>query len=159
MLSPAEPAHSVRLAGVAFAAQESFQGISWMYPRADSLPTPLVGDQKLLCVVKSSKSVPPTAILKGVDAKPDTARPPEAGAGLVKSSHAADPLSPADMVTVIPWAAACSHNSLNVAFPVLPKLDSHSPKLRLITSSELRSITYSAPMMIGSDVSVSSDST
>src|SRR5229473_1300024 len=132
-----------------------------MYPRADSFfpSVEFVALQKppLICVPTSSKSVPPTAILNGVDAIPFTARPCVAVVCVLKLSQPADPLSPADTVTVIPWAAACSHRELRNAFVAAPSPDSHAPKLRLITSSELLSTTYSAPRNSGSDVSVPSE--
>src|SRR6267142_316183 len=132
-----------------------------MYPSADSFfpSVELVALQKppLICVPTSSKSVPPTAILNGVDAIPFTASPCVAAVAVLKSSHPADPLSPDDTVTVIPWAAACCHRELNNAFVAEPSPDSHAPKLRLITSSELLSTTYSALRNSGSDVSVPSE--
>src|SRR6266852_5620927 len=122
-----------------------------MYPSADSLVNgAFVGLQKRFCAFASSKSVPPTAILNGVDASPFTAIPPLAGAGMLKSSQFADPESPEATVTVIPCAAACSHNALKNALPV-PKCASQTLKLRLITSSELLSTTYSAPRVTPSD--------
>src|SRR6266704_4367294 len=87
---------------VAVAAQESFQGISGMYPSADSRPVPLVELQKVVCLPASSKSVPPTATLNDVEAIPLTAKPPVATACVVKSSHPAEPLSPAETIAVIP---------------------------------------------------------
>src|ERR1700730_1866183 len=119
MFFASAPAHVAKLVGVAVAAQESFQCLSWMYPRADSLPTPFVVAQKLDCIgvgEKSSKSVPPTAMLNGVEANPLTASPCVAVVAVLKLSQPAVPLSPEDTVTVIPWAAACSHNVLRSAF-------------------------------------------
>src|SRR4029077_4141671 len=134
-----------------------------MYPRADSrLPSvELVALQKppLICVPTSSKSVPPTAMLKGVEAIPLTAIPCVAGDGELKSSQPAVPPSPAETVTVIPWAAACSHSARKKLLLAVPRAASQLPKLRLITSSVLLSITYSAPRNKGSDVRVPSDST
>src|SRR5947199_3438388 len=106
---------------------------------------------------KSSKSVPPTAILNGVDAIPLTARSATAVDWVLKSSQPADPLSPAETVTVIPCAAACCHSAFKKLFSAATSWASHCPKLRLITSSELLSTTYSAPRKSGSDVNVPSD--
>src|SRR6266704_2994288 len=134
-----------------------------MYPRADSFfpSVELLALQKpaLTCVPTSSKSVPPTAILNGVDASAFTAIPPLAMVCVLKLSHPADPLSPAETVTVIPWAAACSQSSLMNVLAVVPTAASQFPKLKLITSSELLSITYSAPRSTGAEVCVSSDDT
>src|SRR6267143_2026507 len=129
-----------RVALVAVAAQESFQVISWIYPRADSLPVPFVGLQKLDCVPTSSKSVPPTATLNGVEANPLTARPRVATVALVKSSHPAEPASPADTNTVMPSAAACSQSLLKKLLPAVPNPASQAPKLRLITGARLLSM-------------------
>src|SRR6266851_4508304 len=134
----------LRVAAVAVAAQESFNGTSWMYPWADSLPVPFVELQKppLTCVPTSSKSVPPTATLKGVEANPLTARPPVAtfGLGKLKSSHPADPGSPAAIMTVMPCAAACSQRELKNWFPAVPSALSQAPKLSLITGAILLSM-------------------
>src|SRR6267378_8461536 len=127
---------------------------------ADSrVPAALVVFQKVACVPTSSKSVPPTATLNGVDAIPLTAKPPVADVAVVKSSQPAEPPSPAETVTVIPCAAACSQRLLKKAFPADVNPASQAPKLRLITSAELLSITYSDDRSIPDDVSVSSDTT
>src|SRR5215471_3151211 len=103
------------------APHESFQGISGMYPIADScLPALLVEFQKVFCVPASSKSVPPTATLKGVEAVPLTAIPFVALFSLLGSSHPAEPLSPAETETVIPSAAACRHSAFWNVFPLVP---------------------------------------
>src|SRR6266478_2041982 len=116
ILFASAPAQVVKLAGVAVAAHESFHGTSWIYPRADSrVPTAFVELQKVNWVPTSSKSVPPIAMLNGVDAIPLTASPRVAAswfAGAVAGSHAAEPLSPAEITTVIPSAAACCHKEL-----------------------------------------------
>src|SRR6267143_334944 len=128
---------------VAFAAQESFHGISGMYPRADSLPGPFGAGgviQKFACVPTSSKSVPPTATLKGVDAKPLTARPRVAALAVLKLSHPAEPGSPEDTITVMPCAAACSQSALKKLLPDVPKPASQRPKLKLITGAMLLSM-------------------
>ena len=128
---------------VAVAAHESFQGISWMYPRADSFPVPFAVAQKLVCMAageKSSKSVPPTAVLNGVEAMPLTASPPVATFAVVKSSQPAEPGSPEDTKTLIPCAAACSHRALKNLFPAVPSPDSQAPKLRLIAGAILLSM-------------------
>src|SRR5216683_7811976 len=68
----------VRFELVAVAAQELFHGTSGIYPSADSLVNgafAVEGAQKVDCVPASSKSVPPTAMLNGVDASPFTAIP------------------------------------------------------------------------------------
>ena len=59
------------------------------------------------------KSVPPTAILNGVEASPLTARPNVATSKklLLAGSQAAEPLSPAETKPVMPCAEACSHNA------------------------------------------------
>src|SRR5438045_3070494 len=90
-------------------------------------------------------------MLSGVDAIPLTASPDVAGAGILKSSQPAPPLSPAETVTVIPCAAACSQRELRNALAAALRPASHTPKLRLIASSELLSTTYSAPRNSGPD--------
>src|SRR5260370_23272402 len=98
---------------VAVAAHESFQGTSWIYPKADSLPVPFAELQNVgVCVPTSSKSVPPTATLNGVEANPLTASPSVAAASVLKLSHPAAPGSPDAIVTVSPCAAACSQRTL-----------------------------------------------
>src|SRR3979490_108785 len=127
---------------------------------ADSrVPAAVVAVQKVAWGPTSSKSVPPTATLNGVDAIPLTAKPDVAAVAVAKRSHPAEPPSPAETVTVIPCAAACSQRLPKKAFPADVKPASHSPKLRLITSAELLSITYSDERSIPDDVSVSSDTT
>src|SRR6266403_3972701 len=101
------------------AQRESSQVVSGIYMSADANVGPFVGLQNWFggvtgCAV-ASKSVPPTATLKGVEAIPLTARPSTAALGLTplgSGSHPADPLSPVETTTVIPCAAACSHNAL-----------------------------------------------
>jgi hypothetical protein len=62
-------------------AQESFQVISGMYDLAESSALGLLGvelfvvDQYVDQLLRSLKSVPPTATLNGVEASPSTARP------------------------------------------------------------------------------------
>src|SRR6266702_7338841 len=149
----------LRVALGAFAAQESFHGVSWMYPRADSFPGPFVGLQKLGCVPTSSKSVPPTAMLNGVEARPLTASPKVAVVCALKSSHPAEPGSPAATVTVMPCAAACSQTALYNWLVNVPSEASHAPKLSLIASAILLSTMYKAERSIPNAVSVSSDTT
>ena len=87
-------------------------------------------------VARTSKSVPPTATLKGVDASPLTWRPPCACCWVSKSSQPADPASPAATVTVMPCEAACSQKLLMSWFPVVPWKASHPVKLtfRMLTA-------------------------
>ena len=56
-------------------------------------------------------SVPPTQMLLGVEARPETVAPPVAAA-LELLSEPAAPLSPAATRAVIPWAAAWAHRFL-----------------------------------------------
>jgi hypothetical protein len=63
---------------------------------------PELGLKKLLCFPTSSKSVPPTATLKGVEAVPLTAIPLVATVAVLKSSQPSEPPSPAETITVIP---------------------------------------------------------
>jgi hypothetical protein len=107
LLNPAQPVIPVP-------AQESFHVVSGMYPLAEAGTGGAVevfaAFQNVVWLFASSKSVPPMATLNGVDASPLTATPPDAAlAGL---SQAADPLSPAEITTVIPSAAACCHRAL-----------------------------------------------
>src|SRR5207248_11754687 len=102
------------------AAQESFQVRSGMYDLADDWdPVAFVVFQYCARFVASSKSVPPTATLKGVEARPLTARP-NCAAPRNAGSHPAEPESPAATMMVIPWAAPCSHRLLWNALPALP---------------------------------------
>jgi len=132
-------------------AHESFHGISGIYPFAEAgtgaVVEVIVVSQNVDCVPASSKSVPPTATLNGVDAVPLTAipwagfcavafYPADASEG---SSHPADPLSPDDTETVIPSAAACCHMALISA---LLSNCSQRPKLTLITGAILLSMMY-----------------
>src|SRR5215470_2888626 len=100
------------------APHESFHGTSGMYPIADACVLFVLAEfQKVLVVFTSSKSVPPTATLNGVDAVPLIAMPCVALFSLFGLSHPADPLSPDETETVIPSAAACCHSPLmNVLF-------------------------------------------
>src|SRR5579859_4771419 len=94
-------------------AHESFHVISGMYDKAEFCNgEEFVGLQNWDWLPASSKSVPPTATLNGVEATPLTDRPACAVFSLVKASHAADPLSPEATSTVMPCAAACSHMAL-----------------------------------------------
>src|SRR5581483_10726381 len=92
LLAPPDPAHNLRLDGgvplvgragqtprfplLAVAAQLSFQVVSGMYESADERVVELlVALQNELWRPASSKSVPPTATLYEVEAKPFTASP------------------------------------------------------------------------------------
>src|SRR5215831_4690776 len=93
----------------------------------------------------SLNSVPPTAVLNGVEARPLTAGPPVAGVELgFGSSHPAFPLSPADTNTLMPSAAACWNKPFQKAFSAPPRRRSHCPKLMLITSARLFSTMKAA---------------
>src|SRR5215475_4684788 len=87
-----------------FTAQESFHGISGMYPKAEAgtgvVVTVFVVPQNVDCLPASSKSVPPTATLNGVEAVPLTAIPLDALDSELGSSHPAEPLSPVETETV-----------------------------------------------------------
>src|SRR5256885_3297533 len=131
-----------RFALVAAAAQESFHVVSGIYPVTDCcVPAAFVEFQNMVCLPTSSKSVPPTAMLNGVEARPLTARPWFATVAVLKSSQPAEPGSPAETNTVMPCAAACSHNAFKKAFSA-PKPASQAPKLRLMMSSVLLSTAY-----------------
>src|SRR5258706_5424160 len=94
-------------------AQESFQVVSGMYPLADACPgVVFVVFQYGAGLFLSSKSVPPTATLNGVEANPLTASPLTADVSVFGSSQPADPLSPLAIKTVIPSEAACCHREL-----------------------------------------------
>src|SRR5579862_2490091 len=90
-------------------AQVSFHVISGMYPLAEA-PLVFVVFQKFKMLLEFwLKSVPPTAVLNGVEASPLTAKPCVATSGLaVVGSQPAEPLSPEETITVIPCADACS---------------------------------------------------
>src|SRR5215470_14447759 len=143
-------------------AHESFHGISGMYPFAEAgtgaAVLVLVASQKVDWVPESSKSVPPTATLNGVEAVPLTAMPFVAFDSLLGSSHPADPLSPAETETVIPSAAACCQRAFKNPFPAVPWPASHCPKLSLITGAMLLSTMNSAEASTPSTPSVCSDS-
>src|SRR5712692_3045315 len=99
-----------------FTAHESFQVVSGIYPFADAgtgaVLVVVVVCQNVPWLVTSSKSVPPTATLNGVDAVPLTEIPSVAAVSVPESpSHSAEPLSPDDTVTLIPCAAACSQSA------------------------------------------------
>src|SRR5260370_1049248 len=99
------------------AQSESSQVVSGIYISADANVGPFVALQYWFGGVtgcaEASKSVPPIATLNGVDAMPLTASPFVASFGKLNvGSHPADPLSPEETTTVIPCAAACSHNAL-----------------------------------------------
>src|SRR5579859_94618 len=112
-----------------------------MYPRADSrVPDALVVPQKVVCVPTSSKSVPPTATLNGVEAKPPTASPKLALDSELKLSQPAEAPSPADINTEIPCAAASSHIPRKNWLPAAPNAASHSSKLSFITGAILLSM-------------------
>src|SRR6266849_3437983 len=113
-----------------------------MYPSADSFPGPFGAGgvmQKFAWVPTTSKSVPPTATLSGLEAKPLTARPRVAALAVLKSSHPAEPGSPEDTITVMPCAAACSQRELKKLLPDAVKFFSQRPKLKLITGAMLLS--------------------
>src|SRR5713101_661409 len=102
---------------VAVLAQESFHVVSGMYPNADAGTGGVVDVfavvQKVAWLLASSKSVPPSATLNGVDANPLTASPCVAAFWFAgPGSQPAEPLSPAEITTVMPSAAACCHNEL-----------------------------------------------
>src|SRR5260370_15890382 len=108
-----------RFPAVAVLAHESFHVVSGMYPNADAGTGGVVDVfavvQKVAWLLASSKSVPPSARLNGVDANPLTASPCVAAfwfAGAGAGSQPAEPLSPAEITTVMPSAAACCHNEL-----------------------------------------------
>src|SRR5579862_8905252 len=105
-------AHEVlSVAEVAPLAQVPFQVISGMYDFAEANPVPLfVVFQKVEGFAASSKSVPPTATLKGVEAEPLICSPSVETLARTSGSQPAEPLSPAATITVMPCAAACSHN-------------------------------------------------
>src|SRR5208337_4909010 len=83
-------------------AQESFQVISGMYDLAEDCPEPFVMFQYRAALLKSLKSVPPTATLNGVVAVPSTYKPFRAAVSVVGSSHPAEPESPAAISIVMP---------------------------------------------------------
>src|SRR5215471_16312878 len=96
----------------------------------------------------SLNSVPPTAVLYCVEARPLTAGPPVAGVELgFGSSHPAFPLSPADTNTLMPSAAACWKRSRQKLFSTEfgpPRSFSQAPKLTLIMSARLFSTMKAA---------------
>src|SRR5579859_3810258 len=82
-------------------AHESFQGTSGMYESAEAgIGKGFVGVlfvfQKVEARLSWSKSVPPTAISKGVEASPETASPFDAVFCDLKLSQPAEPPSPAE---------------------------------------------------------------
>src|SRR5262249_37237828 len=131
--------------GAAAAPQERFHGTSGIYPFADSWVPPVFAMfQKVDWFPASSKSVPPTATLNGVEASPSTVRPCEADVCPRPPSHSAGPLSPAETLAVVPCAAACCQTAFINAFPAAPFKLSQAPKLTLITGARLLSTMYSA---------------
>src|SRR5215470_4591912 len=118
----------------------------------------LVEFQNVFWVPASSKSVPPTATLKGVEAVPLTAMPLVALDSLFGSSQPAEPLSPEETETVIPSAAACCQSAFKNEFPAAPCPASHCPKLSLMTGATLLSTINSAEASTPSTPSVCSDS-
>src|SRR5277367_6757097 len=104
VLTPPLPAHSEVLKGSLLL---SFQTISGMSLSADcSVTGSALTVQYSSLFATSSNCVPPTATLYGVEARPFTARPCEAGWPLLCESQLAPPLSPAETNAVIPCAAA-----------------------------------------------------
>src|SRR5690242_8660047 len=83
----------------------------------------------------SLNSVPPTAILKGVEARPLT--PCCVPEGALGESQPAAPLSPAETNAVIPCAAACDQRAFQKAFSAAGNAASQAPKLVLITGATL----------------------
>src|SRR5262244_1513073 len=121
-----------------------FQTISGMYPFADSKPAPLLAFQKFAAVFPFTVSlncVPPTAVSNGVEARPLTASPPDAGllVGSLGSSQPAAPSSPEDTKTLMPCAAACCQRLLKNWFSCVPRSFSHCPKLTLMIGARLLS--------------------
>src|SRR5690349_8536587 len=116
-------------------SQLSFQATSGIYPFTETPLEVFVLLQKVASRPFSSNSVPPTAVLKDVEAMPLTAKPCVAGVGCTEKSHPAAPLSPEATITLIPWAAACCQSPLKNAFSAAPRSDSQAPKLTLITGA------------------------
>src|SRR6266436_4867143 len=98
---------ALHAAGKLMAQSESSQVVYGIYVSADAKVGLFIALQNWFggvtgCAV-ASKSVPPTATLKGVEAMPLTANPLTAAFGLTPvGSNPADPLSPVETTTVIP---------------------------------------------------------
>ena len=103
------------------AAQESFHVCSGIYDLTEAWVVVLfVVLQYADKLLKSLKSVPPKATLKGVEATPLTLKPLTATFAGFPWSQVSEPLSPDATLTVIPWAAACSQIALKKALPPAP---------------------------------------
>jgi hypothetical protein len=83
-----------------------------MYPKPEEKSGAFALFQYVGAVAPSLNSVPPTAMLYGVDAAPFTANPWVAAIPAAALSQPAAPLSPAATSTVMPSAAACCHKAL-----------------------------------------------
>src|SRR6185503_18193175 len=118
----------------------SFHTISGIGPSADERSGLLPAAQKI--PAPSLNSVPPTAMLFGVEAIPLTAWMVPTGA--VFASQPAAPVSPVLTKAVMPSAAACAHRLFQKVFPVAPRLCSHKPKLVLMTGATLLFTAYCA---------------
>ena len=101
-------------------AQVSFHGTSGTYPSAllellefEVLQYGAAGHADVAVSGHQLKSVPPTAVLKGVEASPLTEFPNSAGAGTPlespPASQEAAPESPVETKTAIPSEAAVCH--------------------------------------------------
>src|SRR5579872_3124065 len=123
---------------------------------AEANPLPLVAFQKVVALpppTVSLNSVPPTAVLNGVEAKPLTVAPPAAGVELgALGSHPAAPVSPDETKALIPCAAACSHTASQNEFPPVPSACSQLPKLTFMIGARFSSTIKLAPSSIGSVV-------
>src|SRR5271166_3681810 len=108
---------------------ESFHGISGMNPFAERWVTgSFVAETYFVKSAPSSfgpartpKSVPPTAMFQGVEARPLTSSPYCANVSVFGSSQPAEPESPVETVTEMPCAAARFHNPSKSVFPEVPR--------------------------------------
>src|SRR5258708_36460471 len=128
----------------------SFHTISGIGPSADDKSALLPAAQKI--PAPSLNSVPPTATLFGVEARPLTARIVPTAALL--ASQPAAPVSPVLTKAVMPCAAAWVHKLFQNAFPVAPRLCSQRPKLVLMTGATLLFTMYWAERLTPSVVRV-----
>src|SRR3954470_1492685 len=128
----------------------SFHTISRIGAKADETSGLCPAAQKI--PAPSLNSVPPTAMLFGVEASPLTAWIVPTAA--VLASQPAAPVSPVLTKAVIPSAAACVHRLFQKVLPVAPRLCSQRPKLVLITGATLLFTMYCAERLTPSVVRV-----
>src|SRR5580700_780886 len=117
--------------GQLLAVQLSFHTNSGMYFKAAPVELLQYSESSLW----SLNSVPPTAVVNGVDAGKPTDTGPDAVVSESGLSQLLAPESPVAATNVIPCAAACSATCSSKSAYEAPASDSQSEKLSVITSA------------------------